>query len=49
MKKFWNRNDFQGKSEKSIIISYRIIFACIIIVTLVTTWGLVYELLKNIF
>jgi hypothetical protein len=49
MKKFWNRNEFQGKSENSLQTSYRIIFACIIIITLVMTWGLVYELLKMIF
>jgi len=48
MKK-WDPNDFQGKSEKNYEKSYRILFGCIVIGTIILTWGLIYELLKIIF
>lgn len=49
MKKNWDSNDFQGKSEKNYQTSYRILAGCIIVFCLVLTWSLVYELLKMIF
>ena len=47
MKK-WDPNDFQGKSEKNYETSYRILAGCVIILTLMLTWSLVYELIKMI-
>jgi hypothetical protein len=49
MKKKWNPNDFQGKSKISVETSYRIVAFCLVIVTIVTTWVLVYEIIKMIF
>lgn len=49
MNKEWNPDDFQGKSERNYETSYRILAGCIIIFTIVLTWGLVYELIKMIF
>ena len=49
MKKEWDPNDFQGKSERNYQTSYRILAGCVIIFTLMLTWGLVYELIKMIF
>jgi hypothetical protein len=48
MKK-WDPNDFQGKSEKNYETSYRILFGCIVIGTIILTWGLIYELFEIIF
>lgn len=49
MKKNWDPNDFQGKSEKNYQTSYRILAGCIVVGILVVTWGLIIELIKMIF
>lgn len=49
MKKRWNPNDFQGKSKISVETSYRIVAACVVIVTLIITWALIIRLIKFIF
>lgn len=49
MNKKWDPNDFQGKSKVSLETSYRIVAGCIVITTIVTTWRLVWELIKIIF
>ena len=49
MKKEWNKNHFQGKSKNSVETSYRVIAVCLIIGTIILTWGLVYKLIEIIF
>jgi hypothetical protein len=49
MKENWNPNDHQGKSRFSLETSYRILFVCIMIASIVCTWGLIIELIKIIF
>lgn len=49
MRKKWDPNDFQGKSEKNYQTSYRILAGCIIVSTIMLTWGLILNLIKIIF
>lgn len=49
MKKFWDPNEYQGKSQKNVETTYRILFGTIVIGTVILTWGLIIELLKIIF
>ena len=49
MKPKLDPKDFQGKTEKSYQTSYRILAGCIIVFTLMLTWGLILNLIKVIF
>ena len=47
--KDWDPNEYQGKLRKNVETSYRILLGCIMIGTILLTWGLIYELIKIIF
>jgi|LauGreDrversion4_2_1035121.scaffolds.fasta_scaffold67482_1 hypothetical protein len=45
----WDPNEYQGKSRNNVETSYRILLGCIMIGTILLTWGFIYELIKIIF
>ena len=45
----WNPDDHQGKSQKNVETSYRILLACILIGAVIFTWGFIYKLIEIIF
>ena len=49
MKKFWNRDDYQGRSEEQVERNYRIMAFVIMFCVIIGTWTLVITLISNLF